>query len=353
MERSFYLDLAADGLRMPIGADLVLHEHDDPEAILLDGQRLGQVIAETARRYRTPLAVPRMDLMVEKTTLLEMLGVPAEQIPTYHFETPPGADALAIVEERLATHVNARMAADAAAVAYVAGQRDLVPIGMVIGPFSLMVRLVKDPITTVFMSGRGRTAQQNPQIAAVEAALELGVRVIEWSIRKQIAAGARAVFICEPAASTAYISPRQMDAGANVFDRYVMRYNRRIKQVLDDAGVDLIFHCCGEITDDILRRFVELDPAILTLGSSRWLWEDAKLVPKTTVLFGNLPSKRFFSDAEITHEQVEQMACELIRRMRAVGHPFILGSECDVLSVPEWHAIIAAKVDAFTRVVCD
>lgn len=85
MQREFYLDLARQGLRMPIGTDLVLHEKDDVDGILVDGYRLGQVVKEAARRYRTPLAVPHMDLMIEKTAMLELLEVPAPQIPTYHF----------------------------------------------------------------------------------------------------------------------------------------------------------------------------------------------------------------------------------------------------------------------------
>ncbi len=66
MEREFYLDLAASGLRMPIGTHLVLHEQAHPEEILLDGPRLGEVLIETAHRYTTPLAVPLMDLTLEK-----------------------------------------------------------------------------------------------------------------------------------------------------------------------------------------------------------------------------------------------------------------------------------------------
>jgi uroporphyrinogen-III decarboxylase len=353
MERKFYLDLAARGLRMPIGAHLVLHETADPDVVVFDGERLGAVVVETARRFKTPLAVPLMDLMVEKTALLEMLDIPADQIPTFHFESPPDDEALARVADRLATHRSARLEAATQAISHVARKADLLPIGMAIGPFSLMVRLVRDPITAVFMAGRGQTAAQNQQVAMVERTLELATRVIEWSLQKQVDAGARAVVICEPAASTAYISPRQMTGGADTFDRYVMHFNRRLKSVLDQAGADLIFHCCGEITDEILKRFVELDPAILSLGGSRKLWEDAALVPKTTVLFGNLPSKKFFSDSEITRAEVERQARELIRAMRRAGHPFILGTECDVLSVVGCRQVIVDKVNAFVDVPCD
>jgi uroporphyrinogen-III decarboxylase len=353
MERKFYLDLAAGGLRMPIGAHLVLHEQADPDAIVLDGERLGQVIAETARRYRTPLAVSLMDLTVEKAALLEMLDVPAEQIPTFHFDECPEDEVFARVDERMTTHRSPRVEANCGALAHVARHADLVPIGMAIGPFSLMVKLVRDPITAVFMAGRGMTGEQNPQVATVERTLELATRVIEWSLRKQVAAGAKAMLICEPAASHAYISPRQMAAGADTFDRYVMRFNRRVKDVLDEGGADLWFHCCGEITNEILTKFVTLDPPILSLGGSRKLWEYAAFVPKTTVLYGNLPSKKFFSDAEITRAQVQEQARELITRMREVGHPFILGTECDVLSVDGCHDVIAGKVDAFLSAPCD
>ncbi|MBM3496789.1 MAG: hypothetical protein FJX72_21080, partial [Armatimonadetes bacterium] len=58
MDRQFILDLAASHLRMPIGADLVLREKPDNAAIVFDGPALGAVVAEAARRYRTPLAIP-------------------------------------------------------------------------------------------------------------------------------------------------------------------------------------------------------------------------------------------------------------------------------------------------------
>ena len=84
MERQYYLDLAASGLRMPIGTDLVLHEQPDPRAVLANGERLGQVVVAAARRFRTPLAFAHMDLEVEKAALLSLLGVPADQISRFH-----------------------------------------------------------------------------------------------------------------------------------------------------------------------------------------------------------------------------------------------------------------------------
>jgi hypothetical protein len=125
-----------------------------------------------------------------------------------------------------------------------------------------------------------------------------------------------------------------------IFDRYVMQPNRQIKDLLAAHNVDLIFHDCGELLDGMIQRFVTLDPAILSLGGSRLLWQDATLVPKSTVLYGNLPTKKFYSDQLVSCADVRRMTIELTQRMRDVGHPFILGSECDVLSVPGCERVI-------------
>ena len=42
---------------------------------------------------------------------------------------------------------------------------------------------------------------------------------------------------------------------------------------------------------------------------------------------------------------VADLTRDLITRMRAAGHPHILGSECDVLHVPEAAAAIRGKVE--------
>lgn len=353
MRREFYIELARRGLRMPIGTDLVLHEKEDVQGILVDGHRLGQVVEEAARRYRTTLAVPHMDLMIEKTALLELLEVPPEQIPTYHFSEPLSEEVVQTVRRKLGEPPqNLRIQAQAGAVAYIAQNTDLVPIGMTIGPFSLMTKLIADPIAPIYLAGMGITADEEPEVRLVEQTLELSTMVILHSMQAQIEAGARATFIAEPAANKVYISPNQMEQGSDVFDQMVMQYLRRIKDFLDERGVDLIFHCCGDLTDQMVQHYASLEPVILSLGSSRVLWEDARLVPKHVALYGNLPSKRFYSDELVTREQIEQIACELIERMRAVGHPFILGSECDVLSVQGCEQTIKQKVEAFVNCKC-
>jgi uroporphyrinogen-III decarboxylase len=352
MDRQFFLDLARSGLRMPIGADLTLHEQPNPEAIVTDGAALGKVVEATARRYRTPLAFAHMDLSLEKAVLLELLGIPTADIPLYHFAADPGPDALARVEEGLKKPLHPMLQAHIDSVGYIAGQTDLVPIGMTIGPFSLMTKLIKDPISPLYMAGTGLTAADDSDVALVERALALSLAVIRRSVEGQIAAGAKVIFMAEPAANTVYVSPKQIADGSDIFLRYPIAADRTIKALLDAHGVDLVFHCCGELNRYMVEQFSSLRPVILSLGSSRKLWEDAALVPKDIVLFGNLPSKHFYSDAVITCAQVEAQACELLYRMAEVEHPFILGSECDILHVPGSGDVIRKKVDAFVTCGC-
>lgn len=341
MNRDYYLELAENGLRMPIGTHLVLHEHADHEAIMLDGPRLGAVVEEAARRFRSPMAIPVMDLKLEKESLLTAHGIAEAEIESFHFDAAPACNPqIALTPRMLATCESIRQ---------IAKNGEFVPVGMGIGPFSFMTKLVSDPITPVFLAGTGASADEEPEVQLVERTLELAMSAILPYLQAQIAAGAKAIILCEPAANKVYFSPNQLAESYEVFERYVMEPNRRIKALLEASGVDLIFHDCGELEDEMVRRFSTLDPAMMSLGSSRMLWEDAALVPKTTVLFGNLPTKKFYSDSLISVADVQRLSGELIQRMRAIGHPFILGSECDVLSVPGSEQTIKDKVEAFLK----
>jgi uroporphyrinogen-III decarboxylase len=341
MNRQYYLDLAASGLKMPIGTHLVLHEHADHEGIVNDGRALGSVVEEAARRFRCPLGMPLMDLKLEKEALLLARGIAAAETDAYHFDTPPDDD--------WDIPLTRRMEAACGAIQYIASETDLLPVGMGIGPFSLMTKLVSDPITPVFLAGDGSTADDEEEVALVERMLQLATKTIGIYIDAQIQAGAKAFILCEPAANKVYFSPNQLEESYHIFDRYVMDLNLAIRDKLRAAGVDLIFHDCGELTDGMVSRFAQLDPAMISLGCSRLLWEDARLLPKTTVLYGNLPTKQFYSDELVPLHKVRELSAELLQRMRGTGHPFILGSECDVLSVPGYEQTIKAKVEEFLR----
>lgn len=346
MDRKFYLDLAKSGLRMPIGADLTLKEKNDHEKILLEGKMLGDVVIETAKKYKTPLAFPLMDLTVEKEWMLSFLGVPAADAGVFHFHAPPTEEEAGKIREGIEKGATTdRIKANCDALAHVAKASGLVSVGMAIGPFSLMTKFISDPITGVYLSGAGTSAADDDEVRMIETVLDLATDAVLKSIRLQVEAGAKAICLCEPAANTVFFSPIQLESGSDVFDRYVMNYNKKARALLAKYGADLIFHDCGELLDSMVTKFNELDPAVLSLGSSRTLWEDARLVSKNTVLFGNLPTKRFYSDRDVSLADVENITKELSRKMAAEDHPFIVGSECDVLFVPGASGTINEKID--------
>jgi uroporphyrinogen-III decarboxylase len=346
MLRAQLLDLASQSHRVPIGADLVLHQHDDAEAILCDGARLGAVVAEAAVRFRSPLAFPIMDLRLEKAELLRFFGVSADAVDKFHFTTAPTAAQRREYSRYVCEgEPSARVQANLGALRYIAQQPGMLPIGMCIGPFSLTTKLMADPITPVCMAGSGIGAEEDADVALLEACAELSITCVLRQIERALDAGACAVFIAEPAANQVYFSPLQLAGGSDIFDRCVMEPNRRIAELLACRNADLLFHCCGEITDTMLDSFCSLHPSLLSLGSSRRLWEDAARVPKDIVLYGNLASKMFYSDETMPLIRVVDQVTELAARMAATGHPFIMGTECDTLHVPEYAATIRAKVD--------
>ncbi len=332
---------------MPIGADLTLHEESEPEKARTDGVALGRVIERTARRWGTPLAIPLMDLRLEKTDLLALAGVTAAAAETFQFKSPLTEAELATLCGEQTVPFCAGSRARDEALRYIRSKPDLVAVGMAIGPFSLTTRLLADPITATAMAGSGVEPEDSDEVRMLWQCLRAAEAAVLRSIQSQIQHGAKAIMICEPAANIAFISPRQMKAGSNLFERLVMEPNLRLKAALDEAGCDLIFHDCGELIDPMVEAFAHrLHPVMLSFGSSRKLWEDARLVPDDVVLYGNLPTRKFYSDGAMPIEEVIRRTDELIANMKACGHPHILGSECDVLFVAEAQETIRRKVDA-------
>ena len=339
--------LAAAGLRTPIGTDLVLHERPDPEDVRLDGRRLAGVVREAAERYRTPLAIPLMDLRLEKADLARRFRPDVAEPDRFHLDAPPSDADLERARDGNAASFLPAHRAHFDAIAEVAARPGLTPLGMAIGPFSLATKLLVDPIAAVALAGRGVPAADEPLVAMAERGLALAEIAVHRSLRAQLEAGAAAVIVCEPAASALFVSPRQMASGSLVFDRFVVEPLLRAKAVLDEAGADLVLHDCGELTTAMVGALAgRIHPAVLSLGSSRRLREDAAVVPPEVVLFGNLPTKHFYSDETLPLEAVRAKTRELVGQMRATRHPFILGSECDVLHVPGAAETIRRKVEA-------
>ena len=66
-------------------------------------------------------------------------------------------------------------------------------------------------------------------------------------------------------------------------------------------------------------------------------------MPEDVVLYGNLPTRSFYSDSAMPVEEVVRLTKELAAQMKACGHAHIPGSECDVLFVPEAGETIREK----------
>ena len=187
------------------------------------------------------------------------------------------------------------MQAGVDAIRYVADETDLVPVGMCIGPFTLMTKLMGDPITAVFLAGMGMD-DSDPDVKTVNVLLELCEAVAVRHVKALLDAGAQAIMMVEPAANVVYVSPKQVSEGSDVFERLALQPLRRIAELVRERGASFMFHCCGELTDDMVRGFGSLRPVLLSLGGSRDLTHDAGLIDADIVLYGNIASKTFYSD---------------------------------------------------------
>jgi hypothetical protein len=253
----------------------VLHRQPDPEAVALDGNRLGALIEEAARVFDLPLGIALMDLTREKDQLLAAYGCTRQESLTFHFTEPPDPPP----SEIPLTPINR---ANIDAIRYVARRTGLLPVGILLGPFSLVTKLMPDPITALALACRGVPAAEERSIALAERCLELAELTVLRLAAAQVEAGAKAVMVCEPAGNKAYFSPRLLstETVTAVFERFVMEPNLRLKRLLESSGVELVFHNCGELTDSMLHGYGErIHPAVLSLGSSRNLWEVAPLTP--------------------------------------------------------------------------
>ena len=346
MDQNYYIELARQGRRMPIATHLVLHEKADPEAILLDGQRLAAVMLESAERFNNPLALPVMDLTLEKDILLRTLGIPANQTEAFHFDGIPDPELCARIGPDVDVLALPRIKANCEALSLLRDGGKVIPVGMSIGPFSLLSKLVKDPITPIYMAGTGVEAEDDDEVAMIHAVLRLSESIVHATCAAQIKAGARAIFLCEPAANLVYFSPNQIRSGSTIYDDFVIQPNLRLKALLDVTQTDLLFHNCGELIPEMVSAFGTLKPKVISFGSTVSLWEIEPYVASDVVLFGNLPSKKFYSDEDVPLSGIVDLVVEIEAKLASSGHPYIISSECDVLSMPGYESTIMAKVNA-------
>jgi hypothetical protein len=206
-----------------------------------------------------------MDLRVEKTDLVHQLRPDVTETDTFHFESPPSPTDLEQTRERTdgALPSTGRTATRSPR----SPRPGLTPFGISIGPFSTTkpsaIRSARG------LAGRG-AARDEPLVATAEGArpAELPSTLAARAGRgwrggrhRLRAGGERALRL-----------PRQMAQGSPVFDRFVVEPLLRLKALLDDEGVDLFLHDCGEPTTAMVEALASrVHPAVLSLGSSRRL----------------------------------------------------------------------------------
>jgi len=325
---------------MPLATGFLLAEQANATVIVKDGELLGQIIVDSVERFHTPLALPPMDLNLEKFALCRQLGLEEKKWERFQFITKPDVDALVDQFEPLS---DPYLSANLQAISMIAKEEGLIPAGMAIGPFSLAIKFMQDPITPIYLAGMGA---EDESVELFESILALSMGVVQKYVLAQLHCGAKIIVLAEPGANTTYFSPIQIKGGATCFQRYAMDNLHRLNATIKKTGAELFFHCCGELCPEILHAFSQMEPLVLSLGSSRNLWQDAEQISPNTIIYGNLPSKKFFNDKELTVEEVYKQSLELIEKMISIAHPFILGTECDVLSVPGYHQTISRKIDA-------
>src|ERR1035437_4376905 len=147
--------MAKVGTAMVLATDMVLKEKANHEELLNNGDELGKIILESANRYDLPLALPFMDLTLEKEWLLTLLGIERSKIEKYHFDEDPDENTILKVKNGLSKISTTRIDATCNALAYVAKNSNKLPVGMCIGPFSLMTKLISEPISPVFLAAMG------------------------------------------------------------------------------------------------------------------------------------------------------------------------------------------------------
>ncbi len=113
-----------------------------------------------------------MDLRLEKADLVHLVRPEVGEPDTFHFEEPPSGRDL----ERARDVGRAPRSSPATARTSTRSPRwplapALTPLGMAIGPFSLMTKLLADPISAVALAGRGVPAEEEPLVAMAERGL--------------------------------------------------------------------------------------------------------------------------------------------------------------------------------------
>ena len=344
MARERWLDIARATPTVPLAVDIACHNLPGIKIRSQKSLPVGPALIRAAARYNAPFIFSKMDLTREQATLARSLGLSEPgDLESFHFNMVP-EDGPAAELSKKEWFSSKEWEEQLSNVMYAHANSTLPVLGSAIGVFTLITKMMQGEkaIVAVSMHGSGETATGDPDVALLLWLLPICEKVVTQSVTAQLNAGAAGIMIADPAAQVNFIPPSMPE----MFEKFVVEPNRRIRELIERRNADLFFHCCGELVPEYVSEFGHsIHPTVLSLGSSRCLWEDAKVVPKDVVLYGNVPSKHFVSK-ELTADAVTRQCRQLRDEMGRIAHPFILGTECDTLHVPGNDAAIDAKLNA-------
>ena len=158
-----------------MATDLVLNEDPDPEATRADGIGWARSWNDPRAVPGSSLALPLMDLRLDKADMLSPLGIGEDEADRFHFTAPLDQSTREAIQRNRPPTVPG-VSRDGA-LRYIASATDLLPVGMAIGPFSLATKLMADPITAVALLGSEVSPEADPQVKLLCDCLEAA----EWS----------------------------------------------------------------------------------------------------------------------------------------------------------------------------
>ncbi len=152
--------------------------------------------------------------------------------------------------------------------------------------------------------------------------------------RHYAAAGAHAVVLLEPVATTAILGPADLEA-------LLLPHLQRVTRAARDEGLLSVLHVCGDCRASV-PLLAEAGAQVLSLDSEVDLPEAGETVGGKAALMGNLDVKHLLPSASAG--EVSRAARDLISRM---GDGFVLSTGCELpASTPT--ANVAALVAAVT-----
>jgi len=262
---------------------------------------------ELHRRFKTPFVMSAMDLSVEAEEFGATILMSDWEVPTVTGRLV--TDAAGIRDLAVPDPGSRRTRVYLGTVERLASSLpDAVPLGGMIGPFSLAGRLFGVSEALAETAGE-------PEM--MHALLEKTTSYLTSYAEAFKKAGARGVLMAEPTAGL--MSPASVR-------EFSSPYIRRIIEVVEGGGFQIILHNCGARIGHLEAK-LDAGARILHFGKPMDILSALERVPEDIVLCGNLdPSEVFVgSSPDEVHARVKALCSATASRRN-----FVISSGCDI-----------------------